>query len=67
MLELREQQRAALGETLRELANLAAAVLVLGQFVGQGPPSGWLVLAGIALWVTLVALALLLTAGRSNG
>ena len=52
------RQRVALGETLRELANFAAAALVFGQFVGQGTVSLRLVLAGIAIWLTLVLLAL---------
>ena len=60
MLRLKPRQRAALGETLRELANLAAGALVLGQFVGEQRLSTRSVLAGIAVWLALVGLALLL-------
>ena len=52
------RQRVALGETLPELANFAAAALVFGQFVGQGTVSLPLVLAGIVTWLMLVLLAL---------
>jgi len=47
-----------LGQTLRELANYAAAALVFGQFVGQQRLSWWLVLAGITFWFVFVSLAL---------
>ena len=60
MLRLKPRQRAALGETLRELANLAAGALILGQFVGEQRLSTRSVLAGIAVWLALVGLALLL-------
>ena len=61
MLRLKARRRGVLVETLRELANLAAGALVLGQFVGQQPLSVWVVLGGIALWVVLVGWAVLLT------
>jgi len=51
MLRLKPQRRAALGETLRELANLAAGALVLGQFVGEQRLSTGSILAGILLWL----------------
>ena len=58
MIRFSSRQRAALGETLRELANFAAAALVFGQFVGQGTASLPLILAGIVTWVMLVLVAL---------
>ena len=58
MIRFSSRQRVALGETLRELANFAAAALVFGQFVGQATVSVRLVLAGIAMWITLVLFAL---------
>jgi len=67
MLRLKTQQRAALGETLRELANLAIGALALSQFVVQQPLSGWLLLAGGAAWLVLVSLALLLVGEQGNG
>lgn len=67
MLGLKERQRAALSETLRELANVAAGAMALGQFVGQQPLSWSLFLAGIVVWCALVGLGLLLAGERSNG
>jgi hypothetical protein len=45
---------------VRELANLAAGALVLGQFVGEHPPSWLLILLGAAMWVALVAFGIVL-------
>ena len=61
MLRLKTRRRAVLVETLRELANLAAGALVLGQFVGQQPLSVWVIVGGVATWLALVGLAVLLT------
>jgi len=59
MLRLKPRRRTVLSEAFRELANLAAGAMVLGQFVGQQPLSFGVLLAGVAMWVTLVGLALL--------
>ena len=67
MLRLTEQQRTALGETLRGFANLEAGALVLTQFVGERPTSWPLILVGMGAWVALVGLALLLLKRRSDG
>ena len=67
MIRLKRRQRTALGETLRELANLVAGALVLGQFVGEQRLSIWSVLAGIAAWFVLVGLVLLLAGEKGNG
>jgi len=61
MLRLKTGQRAVLVETLRELANLVAGALVLGQFVGPRPMSVWVVLGGVASWLALVGVAMLMT------
>ena len=60
MLRLKPRQRAALGETGRELANYGVAALVFGQFVGQGTVSWLMILAGITLWLAFVSFALVL-------
>lgn len=60
MIRLHRRQRAALSETLRELANFAAAALVLGQFVASQPRSWSLMLTGIAFWVASVGVSLAL-------
>jgi hypothetical protein len=58
MLRLKSRRREVLSETFRELANLAAGAMVLGQFVGERPLSVGIVLVGALAWFTLVGLAL---------
>ena len=58
MIRLDPQQRAALSETFRELANLIAAVLVLGQLVGGRPLSWGLLVLGAVTWVGFVWLGI---------
>ena len=60
MVRLTSQQRTALGETVRELANYGAAALIFGQMVGQSRISWLLIVAGIALWLSFVTFALVL-------
>jgi hypothetical protein len=60
MLELKPHQRTELSETVRDLANLTFAALVLGQFIGDAPISWPAVVSGFLMWVALVALALAL-------
>ena len=67
MIRLKPRQRAALGETLRELANLAVGALVLGQFVGERPLSVGPVLTGMALWFVFVGFGLVLEGSKDNG
>ena len=64
MLRLDRRQRAALSETVRELANLVAAALVIAQFVAEQPPSWWLILVGVSVWVAFVWLGVLLEGER---
>jgi|RhiMethySRZTD1v2_1073278.scaffolds.fasta_scaffold235702_2 hypothetical protein len=63
MIRLERRQRDALSETLRELANLNAAALVVGQIVIAQPRLS-LILAGIAFWLAFVGWALLLEGER---
>ena len=67
MLRLNSRQRTALSETVRELANLVAAALVLSRFIGGEPASPWLAILGVVLWVVFVGFAVLLEGGRSSG
>lgn len=60
MLRLDQRQRAALGETFRELANLFAAALVIGQLVVAQSPSWSLIATGAGFWTALVAAGVLL-------
>ena len=63
MIRFDRRQRAALSQTLRDLANLIAAGLVVGQVVTEQPRS-WLILAGIGVWLAFVGWALLLEGER---
>ena len=60
MLRFNSRQLAALGYTLRELANFAAAALVFGQFVGQGVASWDTLAVGTAFWFVMVWLGLVM-------
>ena len=60
MIRLDLQQRVALSGTIRELANLVAAALVVGQFVGARPFSWRLMLIGAAVWIGFVVFGLVL-------
>jgi hypothetical protein len=57
---LTTRQRQALSETVRELANLAAGALVLGQFVGEQAASPGIIVAGALIWLVFVSFALVL-------
>ena len=63
MLRFNQRQRAALGETLRQLANLTAAAFGLGHFVGSQPFSWPMFAVGSAIWTLLIAAGILLLAG----
>jgi hypothetical protein len=64
MIRLNPRQRVALSETFRELANLVAAALVVGQFVAEQPPFGRVILIGVAAWLALVSAGLVLEGER---
>jgi hypothetical protein len=65
MLRLKPKQRAVTVEKLPDLANIAAGFFVFGQFVGDEPTSIWLVSAGIAIWVTIAGVTLLIPGGEA--
>jgi len=50
-----------LSQAFRELANLTAGALVLGQFVGQTAPSPWMLLVGFVVWLGLILVAVRLS------
>jgi hypothetical protein len=64
MVRLNQRQRSALGDTLRGLANLTAAALVLSQFVGQQQLSWRLLIVGVAAWATLMIIGVAFLAGN---
>jgi hypothetical protein len=61
MLRLNARQRAGLGETLRDVANLIFGGFVVGQVLTGQPLSRWLAAAGLIAWLVLVGCALFLT------
>lgn len=63
MIRLERRQRSALSATIRELANLVAAALIVGQVV-IAEPRPWLIAAGTAFWLAFVGWALLLEGER---
>ena len=67
MLRLGPQRCALFAEAFRELANLVAAALVLGQLVTQERVSPSLLLGGIAAWLLLLGLALTFAPENANG
>lgn len=64
MVRLNPQQRGDLSETVREFAHLAAAALILSQFVAEVPRSWSLMLAGAVVWIGCMSFALALRGDR---
>jgi hypothetical protein len=64
MLRLTRARRDLLAEALRDLANLSAGALVLGQFVGQQPLSWGLMFVGVTTWLVLLVIAIAFTKGE---
>jgi hypothetical protein len=64
MIPLDRRQRDALSYTIRELANLIVAALVVGPFVTQLRPSWRLILSGTVIWMAFVGCGLLLEQER---
>jgi hypothetical protein len=56
MLRFSNDQRLFVAEGLRELANLAAAALLFGQFVADRPFSPLAALGGMLVWIALMAI-----------
>lgn len=51
MLRLGRRRRDVAAQTLREAANLVIGALVVGQFLGRGPSSSWLLVFGGVMWL----------------
>jgi hypothetical protein len=66
MLRLKAGQRAVIVEKLPDLANIIAGGFVIGQFVGEEPASLWLVAAGLAIWMVLALLTLVVAGGNHD-
>jgi hypothetical protein len=58
MVRLRPGARAVFGGKLLDLANLAAAALVFGQFVGRQPLSWTVIVSGATIWFVIALIAL---------
>jgi len=46
------------------MANLGVGTMVFGQFLRQQPFSSGVALAGVAFWLVLIALTLVLAGGK---
>jgi hypothetical protein len=66
MLRLKPSQRAVLADKLPDAANVVAAGLIVGQAVSGRPFSLALAVWGIALWATLMIIAVLLASERTT-
>jgi hypothetical protein len=66
MLRLSEPQRAVLADKIGDAANLAAGALVFSQFLSDGEPSPTFVVLGSTLWLTLVALSVVVAGRRAS-
>jgi hypothetical protein len=60
MVRLKKEQRALLAETLRDIANIAAGSMVLGQFLADTMFSTGVAFGGLTRWVVFVGCAMLL-------
>lgn len=60
MLVLKRGQRKLLAETVRDIANIAAGAMIFGQFLSDRTFSAFIAVAGMLLWLGLVAWAILL-------
>jgi hypothetical protein len=61
MVRLTRRQQAVFGEKFLDLANLAAAALVFGQFIGEQSLSWNVILGGLAAWLVFAAMSFWLT------
>ncbi len=67
MVRLGQRRRDVAAQALREMGNLVAAALVLGQFVSGQPISFGRLLAGLAMWLALAIAAVLCTKESVDG
>lgn len=65
MLKLTRQQRSMLAEKLLDIANLAAAAMIFGQFVSERRFSAAIAGVGATVWVVLAVCAIRLSRGTS--
>ena len=64
MLRFSTEQRTFVAEGLRDIANLAVAGLVFGQFLADRPFSMAVAALGIMIWMALMSCAVVLRAKR---
>jgi hypothetical protein len=60
MIRLRKRQRAMLVEKIPDLANLAAAGLIFGQFVSGQQFSLAIAVAGVVTWAGMIGWTLII-------
>lgn len=54
MLELKKEQRARLADTAADAGNIVFGALVVGQALGDRPPSALAMAAGFIIWLAFV-------------
>ena len=64
MLKLTDAQRAVLVQAFPAVGHLGPGALVFGQFLREQAFSGWLALAGIAIWIVWVTMAVVIAGGK---
>ena len=64
MLRLKPRQRELFADKMPDVANLAAASMLFGQFLSDHPFSVWLGFAGLFAWVLCWTLAYLVAGGE---
>ena len=64
MIKLTDAQRTVLTQALPAVAHLALGALVFGQFLREQPYSLWLAVAGVALWLWFIGMAVAEAGGK---
>lgn len=67
MLRLSAQHRRVLIETVPDLANFGAGSLIFGQFLSDRPFCAATALAGVVVWMAMIALVCFLATGERPG
>jgi len=66
MLRLGRRRRDIAAQALREMGNLVAGGLIIGQFIGRSPLSVPLLLGGFVAWLSLGLAAVICTKEEDN-
>ena len=64
MVKLIDAQRTVITQALPAVAHLAVGALVFGQFLREQPYSLWLAVAGVAIWLWFIGMAVAVAGGK---